>query len=142
MVLWRFSARGDGRERTAHRLVGVSLLLLAAYVGTQAIRALWLGTKPEPSIPGVVLAAVSVVVMPLLARAKRRANRAIRSGALHADSHQTDLCAYLSAILLVGLLLNAVAGWWWADPAATLAMVPIITVEGIGALKAKTPCCG
>jgi divalent metal cation (Fe/Co/Zn/Cd) transporter len=141
VVFWRFTARGDSRERIAQRLIGVSLLLLAAYVGIEAVRALLVHEMPESSIPGVVLSAVSVVAMPLLARAKRRANRSIGSGALHADSHQTDLCAYLSAILLAGLVLNAAAGWWWADPLATLAMVPIIAIEGVRTLKARQSCC-
>ncbi len=99
---------------------------------------------PERSIPGIIIAAVSVIVMPLLARAKRRVAAGIGSGAMHADSRQTDFCTYLSAILLGGLLLNAVAGWWWADPVAGLVMVPIISKEGVDGLRGKACCddCG
>ena len=96
---------------------------------------------PERSIPGIIVAAVSVIVMPVLARAKRRVAAGIGSGAMQADSRQTDFCTYLSAILLGGLLLNAVAGWWWADPIAGLVMVPIIAKEGVDGLKGKA-CCG
>jgi divalent metal cation (Fe/Co/Zn/Cd) transporter len=99
---------------------------------------------PERSIAGIVIAAISVVVMPLLARAKRRVARQLGSGAMHADSRQADFCSYLSAILLGGLLLNALLGWWWMDPAAGLVMVPIIGKEGIEGLRARTCCdnCG
>ena len=86
----------------------------------------------------VALAAVSLVVMPLLARAKRRVAARLNSSALHADSRQTDLCALLSAILLGGLLLNALLGWWWADPVAALVMAPIIVREGLVALRGET----
>jgi divalent metal cation (Fe/Co/Zn/Cd) transporter len=87
---------------------------------------------------------VSLIAMPLLARAKRRVASALGSSALQADSRQTDICAYLSAILLLGLLLNAVFGWWWADPVAGLVMVPLIAYEGSEALRGKTCCqdCG
>ena len=89
---------------------------------------------------GIILAAVSLVVMPLLVKAKRKVARGINSGALMADSKQTELCTYLSAILLVGLLLNALFGWWWADPIAALVMAPIIVKEGIEALRGETCC--
>ena len=90
------------------------------------------------------MAAVSLIVMPLLARAKRKVAAGIGSGAMQADSRQTDFCTYLSAILLGGLLLNAIAGWWWADPIAGLVMVPIIAREGVHGLKGKACCtdCG
>jgi len=99
---------------------------------------------PQRSIPGIIVAAVLVVVMPLLARAKRRVAAGIRSGAMNADSRQADFCTYLSAILLGGLLLNALLGWWWADPVAGLVMVPIIAKEGVDGLKGKACCddCG
>ena len=102
-----------------------------------ASRSLWLRESPDRSTVGIILAAVSLVVMPLLARAKRRVAARISSRALHADSRQTDLCAYLSAILLGGLLLNAFLGWWWADPVAALLMVPIIAREGRDALRGE-----
>jgi divalent metal cation (Fe/Co/Zn/Cd) transporter len=95
---------------------------------------------PEESIPGIVLALASLIAMPLLARAKRRVARGLNSGAMRADSRQTDICAYLSAILLGGLLLNAALGWWWADPVAALIMVPLIAKEGIEAVQGKTCC--
>jgi divalent metal cation (Fe/Co/Zn/Cd) transporter len=97
----------------------------------------------EHSIPGILLACVSLVVMPLLSRAKRRVGHALGSAAMHADVKQTEFCTYLSAILLAGLLLNAIFGLWWADPVAGLIMVPIITKEGIEGLqgKASNDCC-
>ena len=93
---------------------------------------------PERSIIGIAIAAVSQVVMPLLARAKRQIAAGIGSGAMFADSRQTDFCTYLSAILLGGLLLNTLVGWWWADPVAGMIMVPIIAKEGIEGLQGKT----
>jgi len=95
---------------------------------------------PAASYVGIGLAALSLVVMPLLARAKRRVAAQINSRALQADSRQTDICAYLSAILLGGLVLNALLGWWWADPAAALVMTPIIAKEGVEALRGETCC--
>ena len=99
---------------------------------------------PDESLAGIALAAVSMIVMPLLARAKRRVAAQIGSAALTADARQTELCMYLSAILLAGLLLNAAFGWWWADPVAALGMTPIILWEGIQALRGRTCCasCG
>jgi len=96
--------------------------------------------QPHESIPGIILASASLIVMPLLVRAKRKVARGIKSGALMADSKQTELCTYLSAILLAGLLLNALVGWWWADPVAALIMVPIIVKEGIEGLRGENCC--
>lgn len=140
VLLWRLrdDERGDKRERTALRLVGISFLLLAAYVAFDAAKALITREPPEASYVGIAVAALSLVVMPLLARAKRRVAASLNSRAMKADSRQTDLCAYLSAILLGGLLLNALAGWWWADPVAALVMLPIIAREGIEALRGET----
>jgi divalent metal cation (Fe/Co/Zn/Cd) transporter len=140
VLLWRLQEgkEGEKRERMALRLVGISLLALAAYVAIDAAKGLILKERPEESLIGMILAAVSLVVMPLLASAKRRVAARINSRALVADSHQTDICAYLSAILLVGLGLNALFGWWWADPAAALAMVPIIVKEGLEALRGES----
>ena len=145
VVLWRLRSdscdeRAERRERVALKLVGLSFFALALYVATEAVKALWLREAPERSVVGIALAAVSLIAMPLLARAKRRVARSLSSGALHADSRQTDLCAYLSAILLGGLLLNATLGWWWADPVAGLAMLPIILKEGVDAVRGKTCC--
>ena len=142
VLLWRLqsSTVGEQREQRALQLVGISFLLLAGYVAFEAGRSLYLREPPEESIVGIVLAAVSVVVMPLLARAKRRVAARLSSRALQADSRQTDLCAYLSAILLGGLTLNAFLEWWWADPMAALTMVPIIAREGIQALRGESSC--
>jgi divalent metal cation (Fe/Co/Zn/Cd) transporter len=96
---------------------------------------------PDASYVGIALAALSLIVMPVLARAKRHVGRNLNSRAMEADSRQTDICAYLSAILLGGLALNALLGWWWADPVAAVAMVPIIAKEGIEALRGEDTCC-
>src|SRR5229473_5888798 len=103
-------------ERRALKLVGVSFILLLAYVAFDAAKTLTSHERPERSIIGILLSVLSLIVMPLLARAKRRTAAQLNSRALHADSRQTSICAYLSAILLGGLLLNALLGWWWADP--------------------------
>lgn len=139
VLLWRLSGpeSGEEREDLALRLVGVSFLLLAAWVAWESSSSLWAREEPGESIVGIVLASLSLVVMPLLARAKRRVAMGLGSKALEADSRQTDLCAYLSAILLLGLGLNALWGWWWADPVAALAMVPIIGREGLQALRGQ-----
>jgi divalent metal cation (Fe/Co/Zn/Cd) transporter len=139
ILLWRLAspAHDESRERLALRLVGVSFFLLAAYVCFEAVKSLVTSETPETSVPGIVLAAVSLIVMPLLARAKRKVAADIASHALVADSRQTDICAYLSAILLGGLALNAIFGWWWADPIAALIMVPIIAREGFEAWQGE-----
>lgn len=144
VLLWRLldGGRREEKEPIALRLVGVSFLLLAAYVVYNAAESLLRREPPEASYVGVALAALSLIVMPLLARAKRRAAAGIGSRALEADARQTDICAYLSAILLGGLLLNALLGWWWADPVAALVMVPIIVKEGVRALRGETCCDG
>lgn len=139
-MLWRLQTgtRGEERERLALKLVGVSFLLLGAYVAYSAVKSVLLREPAEISIAGIIIAALSLVVMPLLARAKRRVAAALNSRAMQADSRQSDLCAYLSAILLVGLSLNALFGWWWADAIAALVMVPIIVREGILSLRGET----
>lgn len=143
VLLWRLHAERNGEnierlEKTALKLVGIGFLLLAAYVAFDSISTLLLREASRRSVVGVALSLASLLVMPLLARAKRRTASDLNSAALHADSRQTSICAYLSAILLGGLLLNAVAGWWWADPVAALVMVPIIAQEGREALKGDT----
>jgi divalent metal cation (Fe/Co/Zn/Cd) transporter len=145
VLVWRLRSDADAyrRERVEHislRLVGVRFLALAAYVGYEAVENLLRREAPERSIPGIVLAAASLIVMPVLARAKRKVGQGLTSRAMLADSRQTDLCAYLSAILLAGLLLNAAFGWWWADPVAALVMVPIIVREGVQGLRGES--CG
>ena len=141
-LLWRLRSdeNAERREAVALKLVGVSFLVLVAYVAFDAIKSLVLREPPETSYVGIALSALSLAVMPLLARAKRRVAASLNSRALSADSRQTDICAYLSAILLGGLILNALFGWWWADPAAALVMVPIIAKEGVEALRGEACC--
>lgn len=144
-LVWRLNAdveeaRREQVEAVALRIVGVLFLALAVYVSYESIRSLWSRESPNESVPGIVLATTSLIVMPLLVRSKRKVAREISSRAMAADSKQTELCTYLSAILLGGLLLNALWGWWWADPVAGLVMVPIIAKEGIEALRGETCC--
>ena len=143
ILLWRLHSdhdeqRRESAERRALQLVGISFLALATYVAGDSVATLVNREAPERSLVGIVLAIASLITMPLLARGKRKVALAIESPALQADSRQTDICAYLSAILLLGLLLNAAFGWWWADPAAGLIMVPLIVYEGVQALRGKT----
>jgi divalent metal cation (Fe/Co/Zn/Cd) transporter len=145
VLLWRLyadvnEARRERVEAISLRIVGICFVVLAAYISYDSIKSLVRHEAPDESVPGIVLAALSLIVMPLLVRAKRKVARGINSGALMADSKQTELCTYLSAILLGGLLLNALLGWWWADPVAALVMVPIIVKEGIEALRGETCC--
>jgi divalent metal cation (Fe/Co/Zn/Cd) transporter len=138
---WRLRADLDeGRrasvERGTRRVIGWSFLTLAAYVAYESATALWSREEPERSIVGLVILALSAVVMPALARAKRRIAQAMASRALSSEAKQTSLCAYLSAIALTGVALNALAGWWWADPVAALAMVPVIAKEGLEGVRA------
>jgi divalent metal cation (Fe/Co/Zn/Cd) transporter len=144
-LLWRMSVDADlsSRERNEKlslRIAGMCFLALAVYVAYESVSDLLRKKPPEHSIPGIVLACVSLIVMPLLARAKKKIGKALGSAAMHADARQTDFCVYLSAILLLGLLLNAGLGWWWADPIAALVMVPIISKEGIDGMKARACC--
>lgn len=142
VLLWRMSVDADvrGRERNERRalkIVGVCFLLLAIYIAYESGADLWSKRPPEHSVPGIILACVSLIVMPLLSRAKRKVGKSLGSAAMHADAKQTEFCTYLSGILLLGLLLNALFGLWWADPAAGLLMVPIIAKEGIEGLQGK-----
>ncbi len=142
VLLWRMSVDADIRrrelnERRAVQVVGISFLCLASYIAYESAMDLWSRRAPEHSIPGIVLACISLAVMPLLARAKRKVGHALGSAAMHADAKQAEFCAYLSAIMLAGLLLNALFGLWWADPAAALIMVSIIAKEGIQGLQGK-----
>ena len=127
-------------ERHALRFIGICFLVLAVYVLIDASRTLLVREHPDVSTIGIVVAAGSLVVMPLLARAKRRVAAQLTSSALTAEARQTQICTYLSAILLGGLLLNAFLGWWWADPIAALAMVPLIGYEGLEAVRGRTVC--
>jgi divalent metal cation (Fe/Co/Zn/Cd) transporter len=132
--------RRERSERRTLRIVGVLFLALVAYVTLDAARTLVTREPPRESPVGIALAALSLVVMPVLARAKRRVAVEMGSAALAAESQQTLMCTYLSAILLGGLLLNAAAGWWWADPVAALGMAPLIAHEGIEALRGRDAC--
>ena len=142
---WRLRADIDAsrRESVEHatlRIIGWSFLALAVYVVFDSANALLRREPPERSIVGLVLLALSAIVMPVLARAKRRVARAMTSRALEADAMQTSLCAYLSVIALVGVALNTALGWWWADPVAALAMVPIIAKEGVEGVRGEAHC--
>jgi len=133
IVLWRFSRprlHSPTAERHAQQLIAASFFLLAVYVGVEAVRALLAGDHPETSWVGIALAAVTAPTMPLLARAKRRVGNRLGSAATVKEGAQNMLCAYLSLALLAGLLANALAGWWWADPAAALAIAAVALREG------------
>ena len=139
-LLWRMSVdadeeRREANERIALQIVGLCFLALAAYVAYESIAELIRRNAPEHSIPGMVLACASLVVMPLLSRAKRKVGSALGSAAMHADARQTEFCVYLSTILLAGLFLNALFGLWWADPLAALIMTPIIAKEGLDGIR-------
>jgi len=136
-------ARRAQVEAITHRIVGLCFLALAAYVVVDSGKTLWFRERPDRTIAGIVILSMSVVVMPVLARAKLRVASAMQSGALRAEARQTSLCAYLSIIALTGVLSNVTLGWWWADPVAALCMVPVIVSEGIDGMRAKPPddCC-
>jgi divalent metal cation (Fe/Co/Zn/Cd) transporter len=142
VLLWRMSVDADVQrrelnERRALRVIGVCFLLLAVYLLYESVTDLLWKRAPDHSVPGIILACVSLVVMPLLSRAKRGVGRAIASAAMHADAKQAEFCTYLSAILLGGLLLNAMFGLWWADPVAGIIMAPIIGKEGFSGLQGR-----
>ncbi|MGH2819369.1 MAG: cation transporter [Actinomycetota bacterium] len=147
VLLWRLSgerrnqARAEELERRAVRLIAAAFFALAAYVGVRSLLDLLTTARPEESPAGIALALVSVVVMPLLARHKRAAARALDSRSLQADSRQTTLCTYLSAVLLVGLVANSLLGWWWADPAAGLAIAAFAAREGLELWRTEDFCC-
>lgn len=138
LLLWRLSVEARGAEhetvekteRRVHLFVGVTFLLLALYVTGQASWVLWTGKVADESVVGIVLAAASLVIMPLVAWGKLRTARELGSAALRAEAKETLACSYLSFALLLGLVANAAAGWWWADPVAALLMVPWLIKEG------------
>jgi divalent metal cation (Fe/Co/Zn/Cd) transporter len=147
ILLWRLRTEQTGRrsaeeaERKAVRAVAVAFFALAAYIGIQAVFDLVTGRRPEESVLGIVLASVSLVVMPLLAWRKRVAARAINSRSLEADARQTTLCTYISAFLLVGLVANSLLGWWWADPLAGIAIAALAAREGRELWTTEDFCC-
>jgi divalent metal cation (Fe/Co/Zn/Cd) transporter len=144
-LLWRLhqdknTLRSDAAERLALRIVGSCFLMLSAYIAYDSLASLVNREAPGRSLPGIVIAVASLIVMPLLSRAKRRVGIGLGSAAMAADARQTDFCTYLSGILLGGLLLNALFGLWWADPVAGLVMVPVIAKEGIAGWQGKACC--
>lgn len=133
VVVWLFTGsrlHSETAERRAQQLIAVSFFVLAVYVAVESIRDLMGGHHPEASWIGVGLAAFTAPTMPLLARAKRKVGSRLNSSATVKEGAQNMLCAYLSVALLVGLLLNALAGWWWADPAAALVIAAVALHEG------------
>jgi divalent metal cation (Fe/Co/Zn/Cd) transporter len=150
VLVWRLRAEHGGvpphqseeLDRRAHRLVAVSLFLLAAYVAMDAALTLWNRERPAPSPVGIALTLVSMAAMLGLARATRRAAAALGSRALEADAFQTTACWWLSVITLAGVALNALFGWWWADPVAALGMTPLLAKEGGEAWRGEDCGCG
>ena len=131
VILWQFGHPvPEEREHLARRLIAVSFFALAAYVTVESVRAVVARDQPDTSVVGIALAALSLAVMPLLSRWQRRTGRELGSGAVVADGTQTLLCTYLSAVLLVGLLANALLGWWWLDPVAALVIAAVAVREG------------
>jgi divalent metal cation (Fe/Co/Zn/Cd) transporter len=141
VILWQFHhPLPESRERQALRLIGVAFLLLAAYVTAESLHALLGGADADPSPVGIALAAASLAVMPILSWAQRRTGRALGSGSVVADSTQTLLCTYLSAVLLVGLVANAAVGWSWLDPLVGLVIAAVAAREGVHAWRGDACC--
>jgi divalent metal cation (Fe/Co/Zn/Cd) transporter len=149
VVLWRLyverrdPSRAEAVERRALRLIGVTFFVLGAFVAVESVRSIVGREEPDVSVVGIVLTAVSIVVMQWLARAKRQVGIAMDSRAVQADSSQTSACVYLSIVVLCGLVLNAALGWWWADPLAALGVVAFLLLEGRETLTAEhaDDCC-
>ena len=145
VIVWLFTGgRGssEASERRAQRMIAASYFVLVAYIGVEATRDLLGGHHPQASWVGIGLAAFTAPTMPLLARAKRNVGRKLDSSATVSEAEQNMICAYLSVALLVGLLLNALAGWWWADPAAALVIAAVAANEGRSAWQGKAcDCC-
>lgn len=151
LLIWRFRKEKQGMseeelervEHFAHRFVGITFFILAAYIAYKSATALWFHEAPDQSTAGMVIAALSLLIMPSLALAKMRVADKMSSPALRAEAKETIACSILSLILLVGLALNALFGWWWADPVAALLMLPWLIQEGKEGLKLKGEgCCG
>jgi divalent metal cation (Fe/Co/Zn/Cd) transporter len=145
VILWRFAARRSDSafaERRAQQLVAISFFILAAYVGVESIRTFFGAHHPETSWVGIGLAAITAPTMPLLARMKRKVGHSLGSSATVGEAEQNMICAYLSVALLVGLGLNALVGWWWADPAAALVIAAVAAREGIESWRGEhCECC-
>jgi divalent metal cation (Fe/Co/Zn/Cd) transporter len=143
IVIWRFAETrqdSDRAEQDAQRLIGASFAVIGVYVSIEAVRTLLVGTHPQASWVGIGLAAVTLVTMPLLARAKARVGDELHSSATVSEGRQNLLCAYLSAGLLVGLGANALLGWWWADPVTALAIAGVALHEGREAWRGNACC--
>ena len=141
IILWQFRHKiPESRERQALKLIAVAFFALAIYVGLESFRALINGSTAEQSTVGLVLATVSLVIMPSLSLAQRRTGRRLGSASVEADGTQTLLCTYLSAVLLAGLLLNSLLGWWWADPVAGLVIAAVAIKEGREAWRGENCC--
>jgi divalent metal cation (Fe/Co/Zn/Cd) transporter len=141
VVLWKLSGGADeDRERRALRLIALSFFALAAYVVAEVVRDAVGDAEAGDSVVGIALAAVSLAIMPALAVAKRRVGRALGDPVVTADSAETLLCSYLSAVLLLGLVVNATVGWWWADPLAALVIAGLALREGREAWRGDTCC--
>ena len=147
-LIWRLQVKGSpdeesAREKAALKIVGLTFFALAAYIAFESARTLWMREKPEASVLGIALAAVAAAVMPALGLAKRKVARAMGSRALAADGMESLLCAYLSVTVLIGLGLNAIWGFWWADPVAGLVLVGFVIKEGREAFEGEGCCsCG
>jgi divalent metal cation (Fe/Co/Zn/Cd) transporter len=142
IIIWRFASRrslSETAERRAQQLVAANYAILVVYILVEAIRSLVAGDQPEASWVGIGLAAFTASTMPLLARAKRRVGHQLGSAATVSEAEQNQICAYLSVALLVGLLANALLGWWWADPAAALVIAAVAAREGVESWKGD--CC-
>ena len=147
VLFWRLAVEARGAdeevvertERRVLRFVGGTFIALALYVTAQSAWTLWSREAPAESLVGIILAAVSLVVMPIIAVAKLRVAARLSSAALRAEAKETLACSYLSLVLFVGLVANAVAGWWWADPLAAILMVPWLVKEGVEGLRGE--CC-
>jgi len=147
ILIWRLTMHGriseeeeERVEKKAVRLVGVSFFLLGAYVLYEAAEKLYFGEAPEPTFVGIVIAVLSIIIMPVLARAKLNAARRIKSRSLEADSRQTVVCSLLSVALLIGLGLNYMFGLWWADPVSALVIVVSIFKDGVEAFTEGKAC--
>ncbi len=140
VVLWRFTSRSATAERRAQQLIAASFFLLAAYVAVESLRSLVGSDEPRRSWVGLGLAAVTAVTMPILARAKRRIGERLGSAATVKEGAQNTVCAYLSLALLAGLGANALLGWWWADPAAALAIAAVAAREGVSSWRGEGCC--